>query len=175
MLRYMFCNKWHWHSQTFIHTNANTNFPSEVLKKKLMQMKKMKKHKKQAVLVKVPGSKAFLDTATVPMVLTAVGVGLVMKLLMMYDESTEQERIERKARKAPPEQGTVRMLSREEWEEIKEIRPRTPFESKIARPNARIRTGEDVHLDDVKDWSIDVITDAFTRIEESIQHNTKGK
>jgi len=42
-------------------------------------------------------------------------------------------------------QGTVRMLSREEWEEMREVRPRTPFESKLARPNARIRTGEPVH------------------------------
>lgn len=38
------------------------------------------------------------------------------------------------------------MLTREEWDEIQEIRPRTPFESKLARPNARIRTGEPVHL-----------------------------
>ena len=50
--------------------------------------------------------------------------------------------IERKIKNAPPGQGTVRMLSREEWEDIREIRPRTPFESKLARPNARIRTGE---------------------------------
>ena len=38
------------------------------------------------------------------------------------------------------------MLSREEWEEIREVRPRTPFESKLARPNARIRTGEPVRM-----------------------------
>lgn len=37
------------------------------------------------------------------------------------------------------------MLSREEWEEIRDVRPRTPFESKLARPNARIRTGEPLH------------------------------
>lgn len=63
-----------------------------------------------------------------------------------YDESKAQERLERKIQKAPPGQGTVRMLSREEWDEIQEIRPRTPFESKLARPNARIRTGEPIHL-----------------------------
>ncbi|GLJ32264.1 hypothetical protein SUGI_0649360 [Cryptomeria japonica] len=136
--------------------------------------KKKKKNSKQEVLVRVPESKAYLDTATAPMVLSAVAIALIMKLLMMYDDSKEQERIERKARNAPPEQGTVRMLSREEWEEIQEVRPRTPFESRIARPNARIRTGDTVHLDDVKDWSIDILTDAFTRAEENIQHNLRG-
>nr|GFB42869.1 hypothetical protein [Tanacetum cinerariifolium] len=40
------------------------------------------------------------------------------------------------------------MLTREEWEEFREVRPRTPFESKLARPNARIRTGEPLHLYD---------------------------
>jgi len=38
------------------------------------------------------------------------------------------------------------MLTREEWEEIREVRPRTPFESKLARPNARIRTEEPLRL-----------------------------
>lgn len=38
------------------------------------------------------------------------------------------------------------MLTREEWDEIREVRPRTPFESKLARPNARIRTGEPLHM-----------------------------
>ena len=53
--------------------------------------------------------------------------------------------IERKIKNAPPGQGSVRMLTREEWEEVREVRPRTPFESKLARPNARIRTGEPLH------------------------------
>ncbi|CAH1438418.1 unnamed protein product [Lactuca virosa] len=79
---------------------------------------------------------------------------LFAKLLMMYDDSTSQERIEKKIQNAPPGQGTVRMLSREEWEEFREVRPRTPFESKLARPNARIRTGEPLHMEDVKDWTI---------------------
>jgi hypothetical protein len=52
--------------------------------------------------------------------------------------------IERKIKNAPVGQGTVRMLTREEWEEFREVRPRTPFESKLARPNARIRTEEPV-------------------------------
>lgn len=53
--------------------------------------------------------------------------------------------IERKIKNAPPGQGSIRMLTPEEWEEIQEVRPRTPFESKLARPNARIRTGESLH------------------------------
>ena len=63
-----------------------------------------------------------------------------------YDESKSQEMIERKIQNAPAGQGTVRMLTREEWEEIREVRPRTPFESKLARPNAQIRTEEPLHL-----------------------------
>lgn len=38
------------------------------------------------------------------------------------------------------------MLSREEWEDIQEVRPRTPFESKLARPDARLRTDEPLHM-----------------------------
>ncbi|XP_072972848.1 uncharacterized protein [Typha angustifolia] len=119
--------------------------------------------------VATPESAAWLDTASMPMVLTAVAIALFAKVVMMYDESKAQERLERKIRKAPPEQGTVRMLTREEWDEIQEIRPRTPFESKLARPNARIRTGEPIHLEDVKDWTIDVITDALSRVEETVK------
>ena len=52
--------------------------------------------------------------------------------------------IERKIKNAPQGQGTVRMIDREEWDECREVRPRTPFESKLARPNAQIRTGEPV-------------------------------
>lgn len=50
--------------------------------------------------------------------------------------------IERKIKNAPAGQGTIRMLIHEEWERIREERPRTLFESKLACPNARIRTGE---------------------------------
>lgn len=63
-----------------------------------------------------------------------------------YDESKSQELLERKIKHAPAGQGTVRMLTREEWEEFREVRPRTPFESKLARPNARIRTGEPLRM-----------------------------
>jgi hypothetical protein len=63
-----------------------------------------------------------------------------------YDESRSQELIERKIKNAPPDQGKVRMLSREEWEKIRELPPRTPFESKFSRPNSRIRTGEPLRL-----------------------------
>ncbi|KAF7146736.1 hypothetical protein RHSIM_Rhsim04G0030400 [Rhododendron simsii] len=81
--------------------------------------------------------------------------------------------IERKIKHAPAGQGTVRMLSREEWDEIQEVRPRTPFESKLAHPNARIRTGEPVQMEDLKDWTIDVLTDALTRAEETARSKPK--
>ncbi|XP_038879098.1 uncharacterized protein LOC120071111 [Benincasa hispida] len=153
--------------------------PSEVLKGKITELEKFRKRKKSTkkdqFIVDVPESKSFLDTASMPMILTAVGVALFAKLLMMYDESRSEELIERKIKNAPPGQGTVRMLSREEWEEIRDVRPRTPFESKLARPNARIRTGEPLHMEDLKDWTIDVLSDALTRAEESVRHGSTSK
>ncbi|KAK3034010.1 hypothetical protein RJ639_033295 [Escallonia herrerae] len=167
-----------------LHT-FSADAPSDSLKKKIAELEKLKKRKnpkKNQLFVEVPESKSYLDTATMPMILTVVGVALFAKLLMMpgsshldfllvlhghsvkwavfivmatdvvciiywqYDESKSQETIERKIRNAPAGQGTVRMLTREEWEEIQELRPRTPFESKLARPNARLRTGEKLHM-----------------------------
>ncbi|XP_030940822.1 uncharacterized protein LOC115965678 isoform X2 [Quercus lobata] len=153
--------------------------PSETLKRKIAELKKMRKSKKNLkikkdqFIVEVPESKSYLDTASLPMILTVVGVGLFTKLLMMHDDSRSQELIERKIKNAPAGQGTVRMLSCEEWEEIREVRPRTPFESKLARPNARIRTGEQLHKEDLKDWTIDVLTDALTRVEETARQSSK--
>lgn len=150
--------------------------PSNMLKKKVLLIEKQRKKKsikKNQLFVEVPESKSYLDTATLPMILTAVGGALFAKLLMMYDDSKSQEMIERKIRNAPAGQGTVRMLSREEWEDIKDVRPRTPFESKLARPKARIRTGEPLRMDDLKDWTIDVLTDAFTRVEENVRYRSK--
>ncbi|XP_021288230.1 uncharacterized protein LOC110419484 [Herrania umbratica] len=143
--------------------------PSETLKRKVAEMEKMKKGRnprKDQLFVEVPESRSFLDTATLPMVLTVAGIALFAKLLMMHDDSKSQELIERKIKNAPPGQGTVRMLTREEWEEFREVRPRTPFESKLARPNAQIRTGEPLHMEDLKNWTIDVLTDALTRAED---------
>ncbi|KAK9725103.1 hypothetical protein RND81_05G122800 [Saponaria officinalis] len=150
--------------------------PSETLKKKVSDLHKQRKvrnWKKDEFFVETPESMAYLDTATMPMILTCVGVALFAKLLMMYDESRSQELIERKIKNAPPGQGTVRMLSREEWDEIREIMPRTPFESKFARPNARIRTPEGPKKEDVKDWAIDVLMDAVTRTEDSVRHHSR--
>ncbi|CAK9330339.1 unnamed protein product [Citrullus colocynthis] len=153
--------------------------PSEVLKGKITELERFRKRKKSMkkdqFIVDVPESKSFLDTASMPMILTAVGVALFAKLLMMYDESRSEELIERKIKNAPPGQGTVRMLCREEWEEIRDVRPRTPFESKLARPNARIRTGERLHMEDLKDWTIDVLSDALARAEESVRHGSTSK
>ncbi|KAF2292467.1 hypothetical protein P3X46_018056 [Hevea brasiliensis] len=149
--------------------------PSETLKRRITELQKTRKKKnpkKDELFVEVPESKSFLDTATMPMILTVVGTALVAKLLMMYDDSKSQEMIERKIKNAPSGQGTVRMLTREEWEKIREVRPRTPFESKLARPNARIRTGEPLRMQDLKDWTIDVLTDALTRVEGSVKSNS---
>ncbi|KAL3363680.1 hypothetical protein AABB24_012755 [Solanum stoloniferum] len=152
-----------------VHTLSREFGPSETLKRKVAELKVKKKRKdprKNQLFVQVPDSRSFLDTATMPMILTVVGTALFAKLLMMYDDSKSQDMIERKIKNAPAGQGTVRMLTREEWESVQEVRPRTPFESKLARPNAKLRTGEPLKMEDVKDWTIDVITDALTRAEE---------
>ncbi|KAI4336387.1 hypothetical protein L6164_014920 [Bauhinia variegata] len=152
-----------------LHTVSH-DVPTETLKRKVTELEKTRKkrtsRKKDQFIVEVPESKSFLDTATMPMILATVGIALFAKLLMMYDESRSQELLERKIKNAPPEQGTVRMLSREEWERIREVRPRTPFESKLARPNARLRTGESLRMEDLKDWTIDVVMDAVIRVED---------
>lgn len=61
--------------------------PSETLKRRIAELEKMKmkkkNHKKDDVFVEVPESKSFLDTATMPMILTVVGTALLAKLLMM--------------------------------------------------------------------------------------------
>lgn len=158
-----------------LHTLSRDAGPSEILKKRIAEIEKKRKRRdprKNQLFVEVPESKSFLDTATMPMILTVAGTALFVKLLMMLDESNSQEMIERKIKNAPPGQGSVRMLSREEWEEIREVRPRTPFESKLARPNARIRTGEPLHWEDVKDWTIDVLTDGLTRAEECVRRGS---
>ncbi|XP_068657594.1 uncharacterized protein [Aristolochia californica] len=151
--------------------------PSNALRSKIAELQKARRKrrdpKRDQFMVDVPESKSYLDTATMPMILTAVAVALFAKVLMTVDESKEQERIERRIQKAPPEQGTVRMLSREEWDAIQEVRPRTPFESKFARPNARLRTDEPWRMEDVKDWTIDVLTDALSRVEDTAKHNPK--
>ncbi|KAL4581451.1 hypothetical protein LXL04_017666 [Taraxacum kok-saghyz] len=154
----------------------NHNTPSDTLKKTISELEKDRRRrnpKRNRLFVQTPESTAWLDTASMPAFATVVGIALFAKLLMMYDDSTSQERIEKKIQSAPPGQGTVRMLSREEWEEFREVRPRTPFESKLARPNARIRTGEPLHMEDVKDWTIDVLTDAVTRAEECVKQGSK--
>ncbi|KAE8123791.1 hypothetical protein FH972_018716 [Carpinus fangiana] len=159
-----------------LHT-LSSDGPSESLRRKIAELERTRKARKSPekdqLFVEVPESKAYLDTASMPMILTVVGVALFAKLLFMYDESKSQEMIERKIQNAPAGQGTVRMLTREEWEEIREVRPRTPFESKLARPNAQIRTEEPLRLEDLKDWTIDVLTDALTRAEETVRQSSK--
>ncbi|KAL9272903.1 hypothetical protein AKJ16_DCAP22551 [Drosera capensis] len=155
--------------------------PSETIKKKTSErekLRKAKKLKKNELFVQVPESRSFLDTATMPMILTAVGVSVFAKLLMMYDDSRSQEMIKRKIKNGPPGQGTVRMLFHQEWEEIWEVRPRTPFESMLARPSAKIRTRPSAKIrtgepEDVKDWTIGVYMDAVTRVEDCMRRSSR--
>ncbi|XP_052167042.1 uncharacterized protein LOC127783924 [Oryza glaberrima] len=145
--------------------------PGSLLRRKVAERERARRRprdpSRDEFFVATPESLAWLDSASLPMVLTAAAIALFTKLLMMEHDATDQERGERKIKNSHPDQGKVRMLTREEWDEIQEVRPRTPFESKLARPHARIRTGEPVRLEDVKDWATDMIMDAFTRAEES--------
>ncbi|KAK7400713.1 hypothetical protein VNO78_11993 [Psophocarpus tetragonolobus] len=151
--------------------------PTETLKRKSLELEKKRKMRqpksKDQFIVTVPESLAFLDTATMPMVAAAVGIALFAKLLMMYDDSRSQELLERKIRNSPEGQGSVRMITREEWEKFRDIRPRTPFESKLSRPNSRIRTGEPLRMEDLKDWTTDVLMDALHRVEEYGKRGSK--
>ncbi|XP_020203628.1 uncharacterized protein LOC109789149 [Cajanus cajan] len=153
------------------------NAPTETLKRKALELEKKRKTRrsksKDQFIVPVPESLSYLDTATMPMVVAAVGIVVFAKLLMMIDESRSEELLERKIKNSPEGQGSVRMLTREEWEKYREIRPRTPYESKFSRPNARIRSGEPLSPEDVKDWTTDVIMDAFHRVEEYGKHRSK--
>ncbi|KAK7317916.1 hypothetical protein RJT34_02538 [Clitoria ternatea] len=160
-----------------LHTLRGGDIPTATLKTKALELEKKRKSRrsksKDQFIVPVPESLSYLDTATMPMIVFAVGVALFAKLLMMYDESRSQELLERKIKNAPAGQGTVRMLTREEWEKVREIRPRTPFESKFSRPNSKIRSGEPVRLEDLKDWTTDVLMDALHRVEEYGKHGSK--
>ncbi|KAF9624951.1 hypothetical protein IFM89_016199 [Coptis chinensis] len=157
--------------------HQNHQGPTETLRKQVAELEKKRKKKKSLkkddFFVEVKENNAYLDTMKMPMVLTFVAVALFAKVLMMYDESKSQETIERKIQNAPAGQGTIRMLSREEWDEIQEVRPRTPFESKLARPKARLRTDEPMRMEDLKDWTTDALTDALTRVEESVKSTSK--
>ncbi|CAL5213045.1 unnamed protein product [Lathyrus oleraceus] len=163
--------------QRLLHT-LRVDVPTESLKRKALELEKKRKMRssktKDQFIVPVPESLSYLDTATMPMIVVAVGVAIFAKLLMMYDESRSQELLERKIKNSPEGQGSVRMLSREEWEKIRELPPRTPFESKFSRPNSRIRTGEPLRLEDLKDWTIDAFMDGVARAEEyGKRRNTK--
>ncbi|XP_024360636.1 uncharacterized protein [Physcomitrium patens] len=121
--------------------------------------------------VQAPFTQEIFDTPNIKMAVGMVLAVVLAKLTMMYDESLEPERIERQAREFAEVQANLKPLSRDEWEEIQELRPRTPFESKIGRSHSRIRTGEVLSLEDIKDWAFDVLMEAMMRKEETVQRS----
>lgn len=72
--------------QRLFHT-LRRDVPTETLKRKVLELEKKRKmrnsKKKDQLFVEVPESMSYLDTATMPMVLFAVGVAIFAKLLMM--------------------------------------------------------------------------------------------
>lgn len=72
------CGRW-------LHTISRDG-PTESLKSRIAEMEKIRRKKnpkKDELFVQVPESLSFLDTATMPMILTVVGTALFAKLLMM--------------------------------------------------------------------------------------------
>eukprot|EP00850_Spirogloea_muscicola_P025465 SM003187S12238 [mRNA] locus=s3187:47:797:+ [translate_table: standard] len=96
-------------------------------------------------------------------------VAVIAKLIMMYDEAKEPERIARRAREQELEQAKLEPMSREKWEAIQAMRPRTPFESRAGRDGARLRTGETITLEDFRDWAVDVLVDKLCGREEAVR------
>eukprot|EP00897_Mesotaenium_endlicherianum_P001599 jgi/Mesen1/1467/ME000132S00407 len=103
-----------------------------------------------------------------------IGTGLVVfalfaKLLMIYDESQEPERVARKAKKFAEDQETLKPMSREKWEALQQVRPRTPFETQIARDTARLRTDGHLSWEDYRIWAYDVVIEAMARAEDAVR------
>ncbi|GJP31936.1 hypothetical protein CLOM_g16435 [Closterium sp. NIES-68] len=99
-----------------------------------------------------------------------LGVGMVVvsvlaKLVMMYDESKETDRIARRARRFAEEQEGLDPLTREEWDAVTAARPQTPYDSAFTRTGARIRTGSWPSLGEAYSWGGVVLTDAMKRAE----------
>lgn len=71
-----------------LHTLTKTT-PSDVFKKKIAELEKERRRrnpKRDRLFVETPESTAWLDTATMPMFATAVGIALFAKLLMMVSD-----------------------------------------------------------------------------------------
>lgn len=70
-----------------LHTVSYHEGPSETMKRKIAELERLRKTKKSPkkdqFIVEVPESKSYLDTASLPLMRTVVGVALFTKLLMM--------------------------------------------------------------------------------------------
>jgi len=70
-----------------LHTTVSHDGPTETLKRIIMELEKTRSKKnskkRDDIFVQVPESMSFLDTATMPMILTVVGTAPFAKLLMM--------------------------------------------------------------------------------------------
>lgn len=101
-----------------------------------------------------------------------IGTGLAMvavvaKLVMMYDESLEPERVAQKAREFAKAQESLEPYTREEWDELQSVRPRTPFETSLGRERGRIRNGDPVSFHDFRDWVIDVVIESLQERDDA--------
>ncbi|KAG6792713.1 hypothetical protein POTOM_001867 [Populus tomentosa] len=111
-----------------LHTTVSHDGPTETLKRIIMELEKTRSKKnskkRDDIFVQVPESISFVDTATMP-----------------HDSHCFWNCTLCKAT-----HDGMSMLTREEWEEFREVRSRTPFESKLACSNAHIRTEESVRM-----------------------------
>lgn len=97
----------------------------------------------------------------------AVLAGLT-HLLMKYDESLEPDRIAKRAREYAAAQESLSPLSRQEWDSLQSAHPHTPFDSRIPREGAQIRTERPMQWDEVRRWSLGVISNAAKERENSV-------
>jgi len=121
--------------------------------------KKSRAEKDPALPVRAPQGQEIWDTPNIKMAVGMAVAVVLAKLTMM--EFAEV-------------QASLKPLTEEQREEIQELRPRTPFESKIGRSHARIRTGEALSLEDIKDWATDVLVETMMRKEETVQRSLQS-
>nr|ACU18584.1 unknown [Glycine max] len=110
-----------------LHTLRGGAAPSETLKRRALELEKKRKTRhsktKDQFIVTAPESLSFLDTATIPMYFAAIGIALLAKLLMTYDDSRSQELLERKIKNAPKGRGSVKMSHQRSGRSIEKSGP----------------------------------------------------
>lgn len=96
-------------------------------------------------------------------------IAAVAKLVMMYDESWETERVVKTARRLAEEQEEMegRVMTSEEWVAVQSARPLTPYDSSLPREGAHIRTDARPTMGHIGTWASLVIQHSMKQTEEA--------